>query len=59
MSKYNKKCKAKHTRFVFNKLPYFFGMVNVAVIHNENASRPWVGIRKGNLVSMLDTIQTE
>jgi hypothetical protein len=48
----------ERTGFVFNKLSYFFRMVNVAIIQNENTSRPRVGIRKGNLVSMLDTFQT-
>ena len=40
--------------FIFDKLSYFFSMVNVAIIQNENASRPRVGICEGNLVFMLD-----
>ena len=44
----------KHTCFIFNKLLYFFYMINVTIVQNENALRSRVEICKRNLVIMLD-----
>ena len=40
---------AVHTGFIFNKRAHLFGMVDIAVVQNEDTSRAWIGIRKGNL----------
>lgn len=42
------------TSIVFNKRTNFFGMMNIAVVENENTSRTWVWIGKGDLHAALD-----
>ena len=44
-----------HTSIVFNERVHFVGVMDVAVVENEDASRTWVGISKGDLHAALES----
>ena len=45
--------------FIFNECMHFFGVMNIAVVENEYASRTWVRIGKGDLHAALDITRYE
>jgi hypothetical protein len=50
----NENIKGPRTRFVFDKLPNFFSVMDAAIIENKNTAGTWVGIGERNLNSRLD-----
>jgi hypothetical protein len=42
-----------HTSIIFNECTHLFGMMYIAIVQNEDASRTWVRIEKRDLCAAL------